>query len=60
MNYEKEMPLGFAFQMALNEKATSRFGQMTDEEKKKVLEAAKSVRSKEQMRSIVDDLGKMS
>ncbi len=57
-NY-KEMPSGLAFQLAMNEKAMETFANMTDAEKRQVLEAARSTNSKEQMRSIVDDLGKM-
>ena len=59
MNNEQDMPLGLAFQMSMNEHAMDRFAKMTEEEKKKVVELAKAVQSKEQMRSIVDDLGKM-
>ncbi len=59
MNNEQDMPLGLAFQMSMNENAMDRFAKMTEEEKKKVVELAKAVQSKEQMRSIVDDLGKM-
>lgn len=58
-NY-KDMPLGLAFQMSMNEKAMENFGKMTDEEKRQVLEAARSTNSKAQMESLVNDLGKMS
>lgn len=58
MDHEKDMPLGLAFQMSMNEDAMNRFAKMTEEEKKQVVESAKAVQSKEQMRSIVDDLGK--
>lgn len=55
----KEMPMGLAFQMSMNEKAMEHFACMTDEEKRQVLEAARSVRSKSEMKSIVEDLGRM-
>lgn len=58
-NY-KEMPMGLAFQMSMNEKAMENFACMTDEEKRQVLEAARSTKSKAEMESIVADLGKMS
>lgn len=58
IEFEKEMPLGLAFQMAANEKAMSRFGAMSEEEKRKVVDAAKTVHSKNEMRNIVEDLGK--
>lgn len=60
MTDDRDMPMGFAFQMALNEKALNHFAKMTEEEKRQVLEAARSVRTKQQMRSIVEDLGRMS
>ena len=57
-NY-KEMPSGLAFQLAMNEKAMESFAKMTDAEKRQVLEAARRINSKEQMKSIVEDLGRM-
>lgn len=56
---EQEMPIGFAFQMALNQNAMKNFAGMTEEEKKQVLEAARNVHTREQMRSIVADLGQL-
>lgn len=54
-----EMPMGFVFQLSLNEKAMENFAKMTEEEKKQVLETARSVTSKEQMKSIVSDLSEL-
>lgn len=59
MENEKEMPIGLAFQMSMNEKAMENFAKMTDSEKRQVLEAARSVENKDQVRGIVEDLGKM-
>lgn len=56
MENKKEMPAGLAFQMAMNERAMEHYSNMTEEEKSQVLDAAKSVQSKEQMRGIVEDL----
>lgn len=56
---DREMPMGLAFQMAMNEKAMENFARMTDAEKRQVLEAARSTHSKEQMRGIVEDLGRL-
>ena len=39
----EEMPIGFGFALAENEKAMSSFAKMTEEEKKQVMEAARSV-----------------
>lgn len=56
MENKKEVPMGLAFQMSMNEKAMENFAKMTEEEKGQVIEAARNVTSKEQMRSIVSDL----
>lgn len=55
----QEMPIGFAFQMALNQNAMENFARMTEDEKKQVLDAARNVHTREQMRSVVEDLGKL-
>lgn len=54
-----EMPMGLAFQMAMSEPAMRNFANMTESEKRQVLEAARAAQSKEQVRSIVEDLGQM-
>ncbi len=59
MDNRNEMPMGFAFQLSLNEKAMENFAGMSQEEKTQVLDAARSVTSKEQMRGIVSDLAGM-
>lgn len=56
MENKKEIPMGLVFQMSLNEKAMENFSKMTDVEKKQVIEAARNVTSKEQMKGIVSDL----
>lgn len=56
---DRDMPMGLAFQMATNEKALENFARMTDAEKRQVMEAARNVTSKEQMRGIVEDLGRL-
>ena len=60
MEAKHEMPMGFVFQLSLNEKAMHNFAKMTEEEKKQVLETARSVTSKEQMKSIVSDLSELN
>ena len=42
------MPLGLAFQMSMNEKALENFAKLTDAQKRQVLEAARSVTSKDE------------
>lgn len=60
MENNKDMPIGLAFQLSMNEKAMENFAQMTDAEKNQVLEAARGTTSKEQMRGIVDDLMRLN
>lgn len=60
MENQKDMPMGLAFQLSMNEQAMENFAHMTEEEKRQVLAAARSVTSKEQMRGIVSDLARMS
>ncbi len=60
MENQRDMPMGLAFQLSMNEQAMENFAHMTEEEKKQVLAAARNVTSKEQMRGIVSDLARMS
>lgn len=60
MKNSEELPMGLAFQLAMNEKAMENFTNMTDEEKQQILNAARSTTSKNEMRNIVDELGRMS
>lgn len=55
---KKEMPMGLAFQMSMNEQAMEHFAKMTEEEKDQVLDKARQVTNKSQMQGIVEDLGK--
>ena len=55
----EDMPIGFSFALGQNEQALAQFAGMTDEEKKQVMEAARSVQTKSGMRSLVEDLGKL-
>lgn len=40
MENRNDMPMGFAFQLSMNEKAMENFAGMSDEEKQQVLDAA--------------------
>lgn len=59
MDEEKELPLGLAFQMAMNEKAMARFSAMDEQEKQNTIERARNVKSKQEMERLVSELGKM-
>lgn len=56
MKEEQEMPLGLAFQMAMNERAMARFAQMDEAEKQATIERAKNVKSKQEMERLVHEL----
>ena len=60
MDNGKDMPVGLAFQLSMNENARETFSSMTDSEKRQVLDAARSATTKEQMRGIVSDLSGMN
>lgn len=59
MDEEKELPLGLAFQMAMNEKAMARFSAMDEQEKQNTIERARNIKSKQEMERLVSELGKM-
>ncbi len=56
MENRYDMPMGLSFQLGLNEKALTAYAKLDDEEKRQVVEAARSVRSKAEMRQIVESL----
>lgn len=56
---DQEMPLGFGFALGENEKALSVFAGMTEDERKQVMEAARCVQSKHEMRDLVDQLTRL-
>ncbi len=58
MDEEKEIPLGLAFQMAMNEKAMAHFSAMSEKEKENIIERARNVKSKQEMERLVNEMGK--
>ena len=55
-----ELPLGFGMALAQNEGAMQRFEAMTQAEKQSVLQQARSVNSKREMRQLVSSLAERS
>ena len=49
----------FIYTLGGNARALEKFGAMTEEEKRQVLEAARSARSKEEIRSLVRDVAEL-
>ncbi len=57
MEYE-DVPLGLSFGLATNVKASAAYGQMSDGERKQVIEEAKNVSSKAEMEQLVNRIGR--
>lgn len=53
------MPIGFSFALGTNDQALAKFGEMTEEEKKQVIEAARATQSKQEMRSLVEQIANL-
>lgn len=58
MNDLNGLPQGFGMALTRNEKAMNNFSNLNNDEKKKIIELTRSVRSKEEMIRIVDKLEK--
>ena len=52
----EEMPMVLGFGLAMNENAMKNFSAMPDNEKKQVIEAARAVNSKSEMKSLINDI----
>lgn len=57
MNFA-EVPIGFGLALAQNEEAMNAMAMMTHEQKEGIWAQARNARSKEEMRRIVDSIGK--
>ena len=51
-----DMPMGLSFQLGLNQKALEAYAKLDEEEKRQVVEAARNVTTKSEMRQIVAGL----
>ena len=51
-----EMPMGLSFQLGANPKAMDVYAKLNDEEKRRVVEAARNVTTKSEMHQIVTGL----
>lgn len=56
MESRYDMPMGLSFQLGLNEKALTAYAKLDDQEKRQVVEAARNVRTKSEMRKLVEGL----
>ncbi len=53
---KNEMPVGFAMALAMNPEAKQKFGALSEEEKRKVIDGTHSVKSRDEMRRYVDSI----
>ena len=56
---EDGLPIGLGFGLAMNVDAMQQFASMTEEEKWQVIEAARSVQSKEDMQNLVRNIAEL-
>ena len=56
---EDGLPLGLAFGLAMNEDAMRGFSSLDDDEKKQVIDAARSIGSKEEMQQFVNSIAEI-
>ncbi len=51
-----EMPVGFTMALAMNPEAMQKFGALSEEEKRKIIDGTHSVKSRDEMHRYVNDL----
>ena len=56
---EDGLPLGLGFELAMNEDAMRGFSSLDDDEKKQVIDAARSIGSKEEMQQFVNSIAEI-
>ena len=54
---QRDLPLGLGMALSQNESAMKRFEGMSETEKQSIIQMAKGVSSKREMRAIVDGIG---
>lgn len=58
LNPMKDLPMGFGMALVQNEKAMSNFANMTENQRKSIINQTHSISSKEEMQSFVNNLAK--
>lgn len=59
IDVRSEMPIGLGFGLAANEEAMEHFSNMSDNEKRQVIEASRSIKSKNDMESFVNKISEL-
>ncbi len=52
----RELPLGFGFALARNERAMQRYAQLSESEKEQIINRCRDAKSKAEMQKIVDEM----
>lgn len=52
----RELPLGFGFALARNERAMQRYAQLSESEKEQIINRCRDAKSKVEMQKIVDEM----
>lgn len=55
--FSSEMPLGMAFEFIMDQKRRNHHEQLTEYEKEKLIAESKSVKSEEEMKSLIQKIG---
>lgn len=57
---EHDLPTGLAFSMAMNERALTNYGKMTEEQRRAIITESKLAKSKDEMSQLVDRIASHS
>ncbi|MCM1106831.1 MAG: hypothetical protein NC355_07800 [Blautia sp.] len=59
MTVDDDIPIGLGFELGMNKAAMLGFASLTEGERKQVIEAARGIRSREEMHSFVDSIAEI-
>lgn len=59
MTAEEDIPIGLGFELGMNRAAMLGFASLTEDERRQVIEAARGIRSKEEMHSFVNSIAEI-
>lgn len=59
IDVKSELPIGLGFSLAADEKAMEHFSNMSEEEKRQIIEASRAIKSKKAMETFVSKIGEL-
>lgn len=59
MVVDDDIPIGLGFELGMNEAAMLGFASLTEDERRQVIDAARGIRSREEMHSFVDSIAEI-